>query len=191
VRRVTTVVLFHSVYGLRPAVLAAADRLRAAGHTVVAPDLYAGPVAASIDEGFALSARIGWETIVSRARHAVRDLPTESVLAGLSMGVGVVGALLAGRPETAGLLLLHGTGGEPADVPAGLPVHVHIAEPDNLFPLAGVAAWRDAMAGAGAAVRVHTYPGAGHLFTDPDTTDFDRPAAELAWQRSLAFLGSL
>jgi dienelactone hydrolase len=47
------------------------------------------------------------------------------------------------------------------------------------------------MTGAGAAVRVHTYPGAGHLFTDPDTTDFDRPAAELAWQRSLAFLGSL
>jgi dienelactone hydrolase len=102
----------------------------------------------------------------------------------------VVAALLAERPGTAGLLLVHGTGGEPADVPAGLPVHLYIAQPDDLFPPAGVAAWRDAMTGAGAVVRVHTYPGAGNLFADPDTTDFDQPAAELAWQRSLAFLGS-
>jgi dienelactone hydrolase len=37
----TTIALFHSVCGL-PAVLAAAERLRSAGHVVVAPDLYAG-----------------------------------------------------------------------------------------------------------------------------------------------------
>jgi dienelactone hydrolase len=46
------VVLFHSVYGRRPAVLDAADLLRVAGHTVIAPDLYAGQVAANVDEGF-------------------------------------------------------------------------------------------------------------------------------------------
>jgi dihydrofolate reductase len=36
------VVLFHSVLGLRPGVIAAADRLRAAGHTVYTPDFYDG-----------------------------------------------------------------------------------------------------------------------------------------------------
>jgi hypothetical protein len=33
------VVLFHSVLGLRPGVIAAADRLRTGGHTVHTPDL--------------------------------------------------------------------------------------------------------------------------------------------------------
>jgi dienelactone hydrolase len=188
---VATIALFHSVYGLRPAVLAAAQRLRSAGHVVVAPDLYAGEVAACIDDGFALSDRIGWETIMRRAQQALRDLPVSTVLAGFSMGVGVVGGLLSERHDTAGLLLLHGIGGDPAAVRVGLPVHLHIADPDGLFPPAEVAAWRDAMTNAGAAVRVHPYSGVGHLFTDPDVPDYDAQAAELAWHRSLAFLGSL
>jgi dienelactone hydrolase len=95
------VVLFHSVIG-RPAVLAAADVLRAAGHTVVAPDLYAGLVAGTADEGFALSERIGWPTILRRARQALNGLPAETVLAGLSMGTSVAAALLGERPRTAG-----------------------------------------------------------------------------------------
>jgi dienelactone hydrolase len=66
---VAFVALFHSVYGRRPAVLAAADRLRAAGHAVTAPDLYSGRVAATVDDGFALCDQIGWETIMGRARQ--------------------------------------------------------------------------------------------------------------------------
>ncbi|MCW6003463.1 dienelactone hydrolase family protein [Micromonospora sp. CPCC 205371] len=187
----TNIALFHSVYGLSPAVLAAAELLRAAGHLVVAPDLYAGQVAASIEEGFALSDRIGWETIMQRARDAIRDRPADTVLAGFSMGAVVAGELLADRRNTAGLLLYHGIGGDPAVVRAGLPVHLHIAEQDDLFPPADVSAWRSAMTDAGAAVQVHSYPGAGHLFTDPDSTDYDEPASKLVWHRTLTFLGSV
>jgi dienelactone hydrolase len=97
----TSIALFHSMYGLRPAVLAAAERLRAVGHVVVVPDLYEGPVAASMDEGSALMRRVGWETILRRARRAVRDLPAGAVLAGLSMGAGVVGGLLADYDQRA------------------------------------------------------------------------------------------
>ncbi|WP_426502193.1 hypothetical protein ACPPVO_31615 [Dactylosporangium sp. McL0621] len=39
--------------------------------------------------------------------------------------------------------------------------------PTSCSPAAGVDAWREALAGAGASVGVHTYPGAGHLFTTP------------------------
>jgi dienelactone hydrolase len=94
-----TVALFHSMFGLRPVELDAADRLRAAGHRVVTPDLFAGAVAAepgavpTMDNGFALMERIGWDTIMARARAAVHDLPPNTVLAGFSMGVGVVGSL--------------------------------------------------------------------------------------------------
>jgi dienelactone hydrolase len=36
------VLLFHHIQGLTPGVVALADRLRAAGHTVHTPDLYGG-----------------------------------------------------------------------------------------------------------------------------------------------------
>lgn len=182
---------FHSVYGRRPAVLDAADRLRVAGHTVIAPDLYAGQVAATVDDGFALCDQIGWPVILGRARQALAAMPAETVLAGLSMGASVAAALLTERPKTAGLLLLHNTGGGAEEVRRGLPVQLHIAEPDVYRPAAEIAAWEQAMTDAGARVQVFRYPAAGHLFTDPATPDHDGPAAALAWQRSLTFLSGL
>jgi dienelactone hydrolase len=182
------IVLFHSVYGLRPAVQTAADRLRAAGHRVVTPDLYGEPAADTVEEGFALLERIGTATVLERARAAVDGLPADTVLAGYSMGAGLAGALLADRPGTAGLLLLHGIGGDPATVRAGLPVELHIADPDGYDPPAEVDAWEREMTAAGAAVTVHRYPGLGHLWTDPDLPEHDATATDLTWERALAFL---
>ena len=50
------VVVFHSALGLRPGVLDAARRLRAAGHDVDTPDLYQGRAVESIEEGIAVRA---------------------------------------------------------------------------------------------------------------------------------------
>lgn len=156
---------------------------------MIAPDLYAGQVAATADEGFALCEQIGWPAIMRRARQALAGLPPGTVLAGLSMGASVAAALLGERPEAAGVLLLHNTGGVGAEtVRPGLRLQLHIADPDVYQAAAEVAAWEQSMADAGAAVCVFRYPGAGHLFTDPDAPDHDDPAACLAWQRSLNFL---
>ncbi|WP_203994809.1 dienelactone hydrolase family protein [Micromonospora lutea] len=182
------VVLFHSVYGLRPAVLEAADRLRAAGHQVHSPDLYGVPAVDSVAEGFALLERVGQQTVLDRARAALDGLPPDTVLAGFSMGAGVAGAMLAERPDTAGLLLLHGTGGSPAAVRPGLRVNLHLADPDAYDPPDEVDQWQREMTAAGADLVVYRYPLAGHLFTDPATADHDPVAAELAWDRVLAFL---
>ncbi|MEV6376828.1 dienelactone hydrolase family protein [Micromonospora musae] len=182
------VVLFHSVYGLRPAVLAAAERLRAAGHQVSTPDLYGVPAAETVEEGFALLEKIGQDVVLGRAAEAVAQLPPETVLAGFSMGAGVAGALLAERPATAGLLLLHGTGGSPAAVRPGLPVQLHLAEPDSYEPPEEVDEWRTAMTAAGAQLEVFRYPGVGHLFTDPDVPDHDAAGAETTWTRVESFL---
>jgi dienelactone hydrolase len=189
--QVASVVLFHSVYGRRPAVVTAVDQLREAGHTVIAPDLYAGQVTETVDEGFALCDRIGWPAILGRARLALAAMPDETVLAGLSMGAAVAAALLGERPRTAGLLLLHNTGGETAAVRPELAVQLHIADPDTYQAAAEVATWGQSMTDAGAAVQVFRYPGAGHLFTDPSLPDHDGPGAALAWQRSLTFLNAL
>ena len=45
------VLLLHSAHGLRPATAEHADRLRAAGHVVHAPDLYEGVVLGDAAEG--------------------------------------------------------------------------------------------------------------------------------------------
>ncbi|WP_214413287.1 dienelactone hydrolase family protein [Sphaerisporangium fuscum] len=185
------IALFHSVYGLRAVERAVADRFRIAGHEVVTPDLYEGEVATTIDDGIVLKDRIGWEGIVERARDAVRELPAGIVLAGVSMGAGVLGSLLAGGVDAAGVLLLHGITPIPASARAGLPVQVHVADPDAFAPPAAVAAWEKAARDAGAAVEVFTYPGVGHFYTDASLSDHDAEAAELTWRRSSDFLAHL
>jgi dienelactone hydrolase len=172
------VVVFHSVLGLRPAELLAAERFRAAGHVVHTPDLYAGATATTLDDGFAIMDRVGWDVITGRAADALRDRPAETVLAGFSMGAGVVDAVLPHRTGTAGVLLFHGL----AAVPAGIPAQLHVADPDPFAPPEDVAAWRAAH------TQVFTYPGAGHFYTDEDLPDHDAHAAALTWERALDFL---
>jgi dienelactone hydrolase len=185
---VSDIVVFHSVLGLRPVERGFAERLRAAGHRVTTPDLYDGRTASTLDEGFALKDAVGWETITGRARDAVRGLPAETVLVGVSMGAGIVQTVLPHRPGTAGVLLLHALGALPAGIRAGLPVQVHVADPDPIAPPAQVAAWREAAARSGADARVYTYPGLGHFYTDADGPDHDVAGAELTWERVAAFL---
>jgi dienelactone hydrolase len=80
------VVLFHSVLGLRPGVIAAADRLRTAGHTVHTPDLFDGEVFEELDDGMRKEEALDYREITRRAREAVGGLPEELVYAGFSMG---------------------------------------------------------------------------------------------------------
>lgn len=186
------IVLFHSMLGLRPVELRAAEELRAAGHEVVTPDLYAGETASTLDEGFQLKDhRIGWTTIEQRAHQSVQNLPADTVLAGISMGAGVVGTLLPHRPDTAGVLLLHGLAPIPATARAGLPVQLHVADADEFAPPADVAAWREAATRTGADPQVFTYQHAGHFFTDASLPDHDAEATTRTWQRALDFLRSV
>ena len=185
-----TVILLHAIHGLRPAQLAAADRLRAAGHTVSVPDLFAGRTAATVDEGFELQAEIGWPAICARAEAAAAGLPADTVLAGVSMGAAVASHLWEKRPAVPGVLFLSGIAPIPETARRGLPLQVHLAEPDP-FEEEFVPEWLAAAAAAGLTVELFRYPGVGHLFTDPDLPDYDQPAAELCWPRVLAFLDSL
>jgi dienelactone hydrolase len=183
-----TIALFHSMFGLRTVERDAAERLRATGHDVVTPDLFGGAVAApgrqpAVPDGLALMAEVGWETIVARARAAVRDLPAPTVLVGLSMGVGVVGSLWPERPGASAAILLHAPTSVPAGVRPGTPVHTHIAEGDPFAPADQLEALRDSAALAGAEATLFTYPGAGHFFTDPESADYAPQAAEQAWRR--------
>ncbi|MFD8548502.1 dienelactone hydrolase family protein [Streptomyces sp. NPDC059649] len=190
---IPTIVLFHSVCGLRPAVHAAADRLRAAGHEVIVPDLFDGRTADSVPDGILIKDEIGKEELLKRAITAVAPYSDRGlVYAGFSFGGAVAQNLALGDEKARGLLLMHGT----SDIAEGaavdeLPVQLHVADPDPFEPHDWLTAWYLQMRRAGADVEVFRYAGAGHLFTDPDLPDYDAEAAESAWKVALGFLAEL
>jgi dienelactone hydrolase len=189
------VVLFHSALGLRPGVTAAADRLRAAGHKVHAPDYYDGEVFDDLDEGLRKRDALGYAEIAQRAREAVAGLPAGLVFTGFSLGAVPAELLAATTPGTRGAVLMHAA--IPVEDfgefgverwPAGVPVQVHYAAGDPWVEASEVAALGDAVRGAGAAFEEHAYPGSGHLFADSDLPRYDQASSDAMWRRVLAFL---
>ena len=187
------IMLFHSTFGLRPAVHAAADRLRAAGHEVRVPDLFEGHTFDTVEEGMAFKDQVGKDELLKRAVLAAAPYSDQGlVYAGFSFGASVAQTLALGDAKARGLLLLHGTSdiAENASVDE-LPVQLHVADPDPFESHDWQTSWYLQMQRTGADVEVYRYPGAGHLFTDPELPDFDQDAAELTWKVSLGFLATL
>ena len=190
------VVLFHSALGLRPAVTVAADRLRAAGHTVHTPDYYDGEVFDDLDDGLRKRDALGTEEIMRRANGAVAGLLAGLVFAGFSLGADPVELLAASRPGALAAVLMHGA--VPVEAfgefgverwPEGVPVQVHYAADDPWVDAEEeVAPLGDDVRGAGTAFEEYAYPGSGHLFFDADLPEYDRASSEKMWERVLAFL---
>ncbi|HEY5836934.1 MAG TPA: dienelactone hydrolase family protein [Streptomyces sp.] len=185
-----TIVLFHSACGLRPAVHAAADRLRAAGHEVHVPDLFDGRTALTVEEGMAVADGIGRDELLRRAITAAAPYSEQGlVYAGFSLGGSLAQNAALGDDRARGLLLLHGTSDIADDVATDIPVRLHVAEPDP--PPAPSArevppepddwlnAWYLRKRKAGADVEIHRYRGAGRLCTDHDLPDHDLPDHDL------------
>ena len=78
----TQIALFHSVLGVRPGVIDAAERLRAAGHEVEVVDQYGGRVFDDYDEASAHAETIGYPVLMDRAVAAVEHLRDGFVAAG-------------------------------------------------------------------------------------------------------------
>lgn len=192
---VTEVVLFHHVQGLTDGVRAFADELRAGGHTVHTPDLFEGARPESIDEGLALTGRIGDEVLKGRVDGAVADLPDGLVFAGFSSGAADAQRLAQTRPGARGALLYESCmpiTGEWAfgPWPDGVPVQIHGNEKDPFFGEGGdLEAARELVATVGPELsELFLYPGDRHLFTDSSLPSYDAEAAALVTERSRQFL---
>ncbi len=189
------VVLFHSALGLRPAVINAADRLRAAGHTVHTPDYYDGEVFDNLDEGLQKRDALGYAEIVRRTRKSIAGLSTGLVFAGFSLGIAPAELLVTTRPGARGAVLMHGAipveeleGFGVERWPSGVPVQVHYAAEDPWVEAEEVKALGETVRKAGAIFEEHIYPGSGHLFADTGLPEYDRASSEAMWRRVLAFL---
>jgi dienelactone hydrolase len=189
------VILFHHVRGLTDGGRAFAGQLRAGGHTVHTPDLFDGERPASIDDGVALTERIGDEVLRGRADRAVAGLPQGLVYAGFSFGVMAAQRLAQTRPGARGALLYEAcipVTGEWAfgPWPPRVPVQVHGMDKDPFFALEGdLDAARELVQTAGPGLaELYLYPGDRHLFTDSSLPSYDPGAAALVAQRSREFL---
>jgi dienelactone hydrolase len=186
---VAEVLLYHHAQGQTPGFLAFADELRAAGHTVHAPDLYDGKTFATLDDGVANAKEIGFDTILERGEQAAADLPSELVYAGFSLGVMPAQKLAQTRPGANGALFFSAAL-QPEEFggawPEGVPLQIHMMEGDE-WAQEDLPAARELVESVDDA-ELFLYPGNGHLFADRSLDDYDEQAATTLMERTLAFL---
>src|SRR6266581_6774855 len=186
------ILLFHHAQGKTPGLIAFADELRAAGHTVHEPDLYQGKTFATLDEGVGYAKQVGFETISDRCRLAAEGLPSELVYAGFSLGVMPAQMLAQTRPGAKGALLFSAAfpASEFADSwPEGVPLQIHMMENDEWVDEDLPAARQ--LAETVDSAELFLYPGDRHLFADSSLPDYDESAATLLKQRVLGFLDTV
>lgn len=184
------VLLFHHAQGLTSGCLSFADRLRADGHVVHAPDLYDGNVFAGLDDGVRYAKDVGFDTIADRGRLAADSLPSGLVYAGFSLGASPAQMLAQTRPGAKGALLFHAS--FPASEfggpwPQGVPLQIHMMEADEWVLEGDLDAARELDETVESA-ELFLYPGDRHLFADESLADYDEAATALLTERVLSFL---
>lgn len=192
------VVLFHHLQGRTDGVRAFAEQLAAGGHTVHTPDLFDGERPATLEDGSALTKRIGGEELDRRADAYVADLPGALVYAGFSWGAAIAQRLAQTRPGARGALLYEAcmpVTGEWAfgPWPDGVAVQIHGMAQDPFFGLEGdVDAARELVDIVGPErAELFVYPGDRHLFTDSSLPSYDADATALVVRRSRDLLDRL
>ena len=189
------VLLFHHVQGLTDGLLAFAEQLGGAGHTVRTPDLFEGERPPTLEDGIAFVQGVGDEVLGQRAARVVADLPEGLVYAGFSWGGALAQRYAQTRPGARGALLYDAClplTGEWAfgPWPEGVPVQIHGMDQDPFFALEGdLAAARELVDTVGPELgELFVYPGDRHLFADSSLPSYDADAAALLVQRSRRLL---
>jgi dienelactone hydrolase len=190
---VAEVLLFHHALGLTPGMVAFADVLRGAGHTVHTPDLFEGATFGAIAEGVAHAEEMGFDVVIERGVRLADDLATDLVYAGFSLGVLPAQKLAQTRPGAAGALLFYSC--VPADYfgdwPDGVPVQIHGMDSDPIFVGEGDIDAARSLVEAVDDARLFLYPGDQHYFADSTLPSYDAEATAMLTERVLDFLASI
>jgi dienelactone hydrolase len=185
------VLLFHHAQGLTDGVIAFADRLREAGHTVHTPDLYDGRTFQTLDEGIGCAQEIGFGNVLERGVRAADELTSDLTYAGFSLGVMPAQKLAQTRPGARGALLFEScvpTSEFGSPWPAGVPVQIHGMDADPFFAGEGDIDAARALVEEADDAELFVYPGDRHLFADGSLSSYDAEATALLTQRVLDFL---
>ncbi len=186
------ILLLHAWWGLKPFFKQASDQLAEHGYTVLAPDLYRGQIAKTIEEAEAMHKKFDDDfmgDIVKAAKdHLVSLQPGKPIgVIGFSMGGAWAIVTMTKEPDIAATVLFY----------AAYPMNFskiktkvlgHFCEVDEWEPIEGVREMEANMKAAGMDVTIHTYPGVHHWFMESDRPEYDPASAKLAWDRTFDFL---
>ncbi|HXF07389.1 MAG TPA: dienelactone hydrolase family protein [Candidatus Acidoferrales bacterium] len=189
------IVVIQEWWGLQEQIKGLCDRLAAAGYHALAPDLFHGVVVPYHDAGQAatqMNSLNFLEATDQDVRGAAQFFAAQGKKVGLTgfcMG-GAITLLGAARiPELAAAVIFYGL------PPAGMvdladvrvPLQAHFANQDTWCTPAAVDSFETALKAAGRSCEIYRYD-ADHAFVNQDRPEvYDPAAADLAWQRSLAF----
>lgn len=190
------VVVIQEWWGVQDQIKGICDRFALAGFDALAPDLYNGVVVPYHDTeaaGKEMNSMNFADATEQNVRGAVQFLKRNGAKAGITgfcLG-GVVSIIAAAKiPELACAVPFYGIPPEtvvkPADVK--VPLQGHFALKDTWITPEAVDTFEAGLKAAGKTFEIHRYD-ADHAFVNEQRAPVhDRKAAELAWDRAVAFL---
>ena len=196
------VVVLHAWWGLTEPFQRVCDRLAEAGFVALAPDLYHGKTAATVEEAETLAKALNQdeERVLGDIAAAMQVLRQREVThpAGGSGKVAFIGFSLGGAfaldrsvalaEEIAAVVTFYATYPGLAYSRAKAAYLFHFAEFDPFEPAESVTEMEQSLRAAGRPVTVYTYPGTKHWFFEENRPEYDAQAAHLAWERTIQFL---
>jgi carboxymethylenebutenolidase len=181
-------------WGLKPFFKGVCDQLAEQGYTALALDYYQGRVGNTIDEAKELQqeAESDQEAMAAMVRaakdHLVSLRPGKPFgMLGFSMGTDWAIITAANEPGVAAIVLFYG-GWSTDFSKMKSKVLGHYAEKDEWVPFEQAQEMEQNMQAAGVDVTIHFYPGVAHWFMESDRPEYEPAAANLAWERTFAFL---
>jgi carboxymethylenebutenolidase len=189
------VIVIHENRGLNPHIQDVARRIALEGFLALAVDMLSplGGTPGDEDKGRDMIATLKPDETAQRVAAAVPFLEkhpesTGKVGAvGFCWGGGMVNRVAVLSPNLKAGVAYYGAQPPAAQVPS---IHaallLHYAGLDSRIN-AGIPAYEAALKAAGKRYEVRVYPNVNHAFNNDTSGRYDKPAADLAWSRTIAF----
>lgn len=190
------IVVIHENRGLNEHTRDVARRAAIAGFVALAPDFLStsGGTPADEDQARQMISGLTGTTALDIGLGAIDYLADSSETTGkvgavgFCWGGGMVNQLAVSSPELAAGVAFYGRVPEAADAAKiKASMLLHYAGLDERIN-EGIPAYEEALKAAGVDHTIHIYEGANHAFhNDTSEARYDKAAAELAWERTMAF----
>ncbi len=192
------IVVIQEIFGVNHHIRGVCDRLAAAGHTAIAPQIFdrmnrdfeSGYSQTEIDHAMAYIGKLDWVKVMVDVEAAIDSLKGNGPVAVLGFCLGGTLSFLAATKFNglAGAVCYYGGAiAKYADNKPRCPVLMHFGELDGHIPMSDVNLIRQKQPQA----EIHVYGGAGHGFNCDERGSFEPQSQKIAWERSLAFLAKV
>lgn len=186
------VLVVHAWWGLTPFFKSFCERLAGEGFDVLAPDLYRGETARTIEQAEKLRGKMKRAAAQEMLLASVKELRAgtgvnQIGVVGFSLGAYYGMWLASVEPAVRAVVAFYGMGN--FDYSQNQPAfQFHFAHPDPYTSESGIKKLEKNLRAAGCPVDYYHYHGAGHWFFESDQPAYRPDLAESAWKCTVSFL---